>query len=58
VRNLPDGRVEIEAAGEGDSLRDLVNALREGPPGARVDQIDEHAIESADQLPHPFTIIR
>ncbi|MFA5257235.1 MAG: acylphosphatase [Opitutales bacterium] len=29
VRNLPDGRVEMEAEGEPDELRDFVDAVKE-----------------------------
>lgn len=36
VRNLPDGRVEIEAEGERSALDALVAAVRTGPPGAVV----------------------
>jgi acylphosphatase len=43
VRNLPDGRVEIAAEGEAESLERFEHALRRGPRGARVEQV-----ESAD----------
>lgn len=39
VRNLRDGRVEILADGEEESLAQLVDACREGPPLARVDEV-------------------
>ena len=39
VRNNPDGTVEIAAAGEPDALQRLEEAIRQGPPGARVDQV-------------------
>ena len=43
VKNLPDGRVEAEAEGEADALARFEQALRHGPPGARVDHLDiEH----------------
>jgi acylphosphatase len=41
VRNLPDGRVEVLAAGDPDRLADFVARLREGPPAARVTAIHE-----------------
>ena len=41
VRNLPDGRVEIEAAGAPDRLDALRERLRQGPPGARVTHLEE-----------------
>jgi acylphosphatase len=36
VRNLPDGRVEVEAEGERGDLEALVRYLGRGPPAARV----------------------
>ena len=39
VRNLDDGRVETAAAGEGDAIERFENALRQGPPAARVDGV-------------------
>jgi acylphosphatase len=40
VRNLPDGTVTLQAEGEEEKLKELVNRLRTGPPGARVDRVD------------------
>lgn len=37
VRNLPDGRVEVRAEGERDSIERFEAALRRGPAGARVE---------------------
>ena len=39
VRNLPDGRVEAVFEGEKDSLDELIEFCRKGPPGARVENI-------------------
>ena len=36
VRNLPDGRVELEAEGERSALEALVSWCGHGPPAARV----------------------
>ncbi|SDQ95909.1 acylphosphatase [Pseudoxanthomonas sp. CF125] len=36
VRNLADGRVEVIAAGDEESLETLARWLREGPPAATV----------------------
>ena len=45
VRNLPDGRVEASAEGEADALERFERALRHGPPGARVEQLEiEHTL--------------
>lgn len=41
VRNLPDGRVEVYAAGDDQSLDQLGEQLREGPRAARVEGVDE-----------------
>jgi len=40
VRNLPDGRVEVEAEGERPALEALVAWCRRGPPAARVDGVE------------------
>ena len=40
VRNLPDGRVEIQAEGEAESLERFERQVRVGPPGSRVEEID------------------
>ena len=41
VRNLPDGRVEIEAVAPEGVLEHLKERVLEGPPGARVSGLDE-----------------
>ncbi|HEY8524519.1 MAG TPA: acylphosphatase [Acidimicrobiales bacterium] len=40
VRNLPDGRVEIEAEGARDRVEALLAWARQGPPLARVTGLD------------------
>jgi acylphosphatase len=40
VRNLPDGSVEVVAAGETEALASLERSLRNGPPAARVSEVD------------------
>lgn len=40
AKNLPDGRVEVIAAGDGAALEDLAAWLREGPPMARVEDLE------------------
>ncbi|HVT59761.1 MAG TPA: acylphosphatase [Thermoanaerobaculia bacterium] len=44
VRNLLDGRVEIEAAGDPDRVEELKQWARQGPPGALVTGMDEHSM--------------
>jgi acylphosphatase len=46
VSNLPDGRVEIAAEGERESLERFEWHVRHGPPGARVDEV-----ETSDEMP-------
>ncbi len=41
VRNLPDGAVEVVAAGAPDAVRALVDWCHHGPPSARVTQVAE-----------------
>lgn len=57
VRNLRDGRVELEAQGPPDAVERLLVAARRGPAGARVD-----ALEVDDVEPDPdrteFSILR
>jgi acylphosphatase len=40
VRNLPDGTVEVTAEGDSEAIERFERALRRGPAGARVDQIE------------------
>lgn len=40
VRNLPTGQVEITAEGDMATLDALIGAVRAGPPGARVRDLD------------------
>ena len=40
VRNTRDGRVEIAAEGEAASIDQFERGIRQGPAGARVDQVD------------------
>ena len=41
VRNLPDGGVEVRATGAEPALAELRALLAEGPPGARVERVEE-----------------
>ncbi len=40
VRNLPDGRVEVHAAGSRAELTRLEQSLRKGPALGRIDQLE------------------
>jgi len=46
VRNLPDGRVEVEVAGSPERLDGFRERLRQGPPGARVTALEEEELAS------------
>jgi acylphosphatase len=39
VQNTPDGRVEIQAEGENDAMRQFESLVSTGPPGASVDDV-------------------
>jgi acylphosphatase len=40
VRNLPDGRVEAAAEGESAAVERFERAVRQGPRGARVEDVE------------------
>lgn len=40
VRNRPDGTVEAEVEGDDSTVQRMLDAVRGGPPGARVDRVD------------------
>jgi acylphosphatase len=40
VRNLPDNSVEITAEGDKKQLQQFVKVLKQGPPAARVDNLE------------------
>jgi len=44
VRNLPDGRVEVEVAGDTERLDAFRGRLRQGPPGSRVAGLTEQEL--------------
>ena len=45
IRNCSDGSVEALVEGHSEAVEELIDLLREGPPGAQVDRV---AIEEAD----------
>ncbi len=48
VRNSPDGKaVEVQAEGERDKLERLIDHLKAGPPGARVEKVESNWSEHA-----------
>jgi acylphosphatase len=44
VRNLPEGMVEVQAAGPPDRLEAFKAELRRGPRGARVEDVEEERL--------------
>lgn len=56
VKNLPDGRVEVVAAGSLEALTEFASWLWQGPPAARVDSV--HIEEWLGSLPTGFTVER
>jgi len=54
VRNRRDGSVEAAFAGSADVVAEMMEALREGPTGSRVDAIEELAdSDNAVATAHP-----
>ncbi|MFN8644186.1 MAG: acylphosphatase [Candidatus Binatia bacterium] len=49
ARNLPDGAVEVVAAGESAAVERLVAWCRQGPPSARVSTVER--TDGPDDLP-------
>ena len=42
VRNLPVGTVEAHVEGAHDAVERLIAAMRDGPPRAQVERIEQH----------------
>lgn len=52
--NLDDGRVEVLACGDDDTIEQLFEWLHQGPPLARVDAVQRRS--SSDTVPPGFSI--
>jgi acylphosphatase len=48
ARNLADGRVEVLASGSDEALSALERWLWQGPPSARVDEVQREAVGDRD----------
>jgi acylphosphatase len=48
VRNRRDGAVEALFAGPAEAVAAMIEACRQGPPGARVDAIDQRAADPSE----------
>lgn len=46
VKNLPDGRVEVEAVGAEEALGELEQVLRQGPPASRVQEVEPRPLSA------------
>jgi acylphosphatase len=58
VRNLADGRVELEAEGPPAVIDQLLDWLRKGPSLARVDGVDVDWPAGGEALSRPFQVRR
>ncbi len=56
VRNLDDGDVEVVADGDEDAIKRFEIALRQGPIGARVDNVQIDLAHASNRL-HDFRIL-
>jgi len=56
VRNNSNGTVELVAAGDPECVDRLLSAIRRGPQGARVDEVNEEPLDDAATLPSPFAV--
>jgi len=50
VRNLPDGRVEIVGEGDAEAMERFERAIRQGPSGARIEQVEVDAAIPSERV--------
>jgi acylphosphatase len=57
ARNLTDGRVEVLAVGASSAVQSLIDWLWQGPPSARVTDVEviDVAIETLHGVPEEFS---
>lgn len=58
VRNTADGAVEMEAQGPAGAIARLATWCRQGPPAARVRDVDVARIPAAEKAEEDFSIRR
>jgi acylphosphatase len=58
VKNRDDGSVELAIDGADADLQEFLSCVREGPPGARVDDVQSLPVDALAPLARPFTIVR
>ncbi len=56
VRNRRDGSVEAVVAGAPGDVAEMLRLLRKGPPGCRVDGLEEREPPVAGELPNSFEV--
>jgi len=56
ARNLRDGGVEVVSQGPDAALDQLEQALRLGPPGARVEALEQLEVPAELEVPNSFEI--
>ena len=56
ARNLGDGGVEVVSQGSDAALDQLEQALRLGPPGARVEALEQLDVPAELEVPNSFDI--
>ncbi len=54
VRNEPDGTVSLHCEGDSEDIRDFLDYVKTGPPGARVTDVDIK--ESAPEGRREFSV--
>ena len=57
VRNRRDGAVEMVLQGAGDAVDTLIERIRRGPPGARVETVEEKPVPEAPRYAR-FEVVR
>lgn len=55
VRNSPDGSVELHLEGSQDNVDQLLEMLKRGPPGARVDVLD---VSETEPRNHDWFVVK
>jgi len=60
VKNLTDGRVEVEAHGAKESVEVMIERMHQGPPGSSVSNVDVMWLPDQVQTHNPsdFQIVR
>ena len=58
VKNESSGAVRVAARADDAVLAEFVEAIRQGPPGSRVDQVRNLPADTAGDLPDQFAVIR